>query len=301
MWHGLRICFAGLTVGFSSAVCTAEGQFGRVPSGDLDIEVSDGLLTADVSNVPVAEVIRIIGERAGLKTVVTGDIEVALTRRISRVPLAEGLRRLVGRNLIVMILGPVPKDGGRRALIEVRVHISANGPPRRKQADRDEELLSALSHPDAAVRSDAVLQLEQIGDLPAADLLGRVALEDPSEAVRARAVGVLGRVGGAEVMGALERVLRDSAQVVREQAILALGQIDDENAAELLGDVLLSNPDRQMRLVAAWALGRKASSVAKGFLEAAQNDGDPALRRAVYQGLRQSLYAAPGESAANPP
>jgi HEAT repeat protein len=102
-------------------------------------------------------------------------------------------------------------------------------------------------------------------------------------------------------MGALERVLRDSAQVVREQAILALGQIDDENAAELLGDVLLSNPDRQMRLVAAWALGRKASSVAKGFLEAAQNDGDPALRRAVYQGLRQSLYAAPGESAANPP
>lgn len=46
------------------------------PPAVIDVSVSEGDLTVDIRNAPLAEVLRIIGRKAGLEVTLLGDVNV---------------------------------------------------------------------------------------------------------------------------------------------------------------------------------------------------------------------------------
>ncbi len=66
----------------------------------------------------------------------------------------------------------------------------------------------------------------------------------------------------------------------------AVCQIEDSAAVRSLTP-LLKDPDADVRVIAAWALGQIESGSALSALEAARDDRSPAVRRAVQWAIRQ--------------
>jgi HEAT repeats len=139
-----------------------------------------------------------------------------------------------------------------------------------------------LLDPDGKIRSQAVLRLTQAGATEdALDQISQVLREDTDPLVRSRAAIALGSLGDRRGLAALEAALADRSFSVRVQAIQALGQIGGEQAAQVLGDVLLYERDAKMRALAALALHREGSPRAQRLLDAAADDPDQQVRSAV--------------------
>jgi HEAT repeat protein len=106
-----------------------------------------------------------------------------------------------------------------------------------------------------------------------------VALGDPDENVRGRAVGALEVVGRPEAIEALLALLeRDEAAWVRHGALQALARL---GAEEVLApaEALLEDPDARTRAAGARALGALASVRGLPALDRALTDGSPWVRR----------------------
>lgn len=129
---------AGLLFGgvVSAAAAQAEHAHGE-PS---KIEVDEGLLSVEVSDAPVTEVLEAIGEQAEFELKVRGELGETARQAFEGVPLEDGIRRLVGGNPVNLVMSyEVGKDGKRR-LAEVRAHAA-----RAVSAEAMEELRMRLS------------------------------------------------------------------------------------------------------------------------------------------------------------
>ena len=171
--------------------------------------------------------------------------------------------------------------------------------------------LLALDDHDANVRREAVGVLGWLKQLDALPALARLASDDPDTDVRRAATGALGLASDAQVLPALRQALQDQAWQVREEAATTLGKVGHADAGaalvEALGDdywqVRLRATRSLERLRYAPALDalietlghrisnlRKEAALASGELNereaiapllAAQDDGDPEVRKAV--------------------
>jgi HEAT repeat protein len=131
----------------------------------------------------------------------------------------------------------------------------------------------ALGAGSEATRRAAREALSRQGFAQSRRLLA-AALEDRDEERRARAVEVMGALGGREGARQVLEALHDSASRVREMAIAALAGIEVEGspaATGLIGE--LRNPDARVRAAAARHLGRaRSAECAEGLVQAL---GDP--------------------------
>lgn len=177
--------------------------------------------------------------------------------------------------------------------------------------------MEALIHADAAVRREAVGVLGWLKHLPALPALAALATRDGDEAVRRSACGALALASdeqaAANVRAALLAALADSAWTVREEAAStlgkrrwpdesavieallqaladdywqvrlraarALGRLQARAAVAALGETLARHPISNLRKEAAIALGEIGDPTAMAFLEAAQFDTDPEVRK----------------------
>lgn len=90
---------------------------------------------------------------------------------------------------------------------------------------------------------------------PAVDIFIE-ALSHPESAVRENAVTALGKIRDARVAPSLIGVLHDPDRMVRKQAILALGILKDANARPALQEIASSRSDRELAMLAKQALGQ---------------------------------------------
>ena len=91
------------------------------------------------------------------------------------------------------------------------------------------------------------------------------------EAVRARALRALGKIGGEDLDAALRSFLVDPLASIRGQAAAALGMAIGERAIEVIAP-LLNDPDKWVRYGVAEALVRIGSVRGRAVLEQAQGD-----------------------------
>jgi hypothetical protein len=95
------------------------------------------------------------------------------------------------------------------------------------------ELRELATDEDEAVRGRAVELIGLLGDAVDADIL-HARVRDPSAEVRAKAARALGRLGADEAAAELRHALADRIPYVRATAAIALGQVGDEAAADAL-------------------------------------------------------------------
>lgn len=144
---------------------------------------------------------------------------------------------------------------------------------------------SALAHPDARVRREALLALAKLGDDEAGALVVAL-LEDSEHEVR---------VAAATAAGALkvERALRPVLRLLEEEGdgdgavpfIEALGKLGDPGAVPAIEKhavkSLFSKPRTEVRVAAYRALHEIGSPHARDLVQKALSDKEPAVRAAV--------------------
>ncbi|MGF1602153.1 MAG: HEAT repeat domain-containing protein [Thermosynechococcaceae cyanobacterium] len=111
--------------------------------------------------------------------------------------------------------------------------IGALGHVAQEQSDEKSSsfLVSALSDPEARIRTEAAAVLGQVKYPPAIPKL-MVALQDPELDVRKAAINSLGKMGAEEALEPLTVMLNDELEVIRVLAKLAIAQIERQAEAE---------------------------------------------------------------------
>jgi HEAT repeat protein len=80
--------------------------------------------------------------------------------------------------------------------------------------------------------------------------------------------------------------LGDSDTTVRKKVVQTFAKINDERIPLWLGQVLMGDPDSEVRLEAVQAVARKEGDIAGIFLQAATGDSSSAVSEAALGLLR---------------
>ena len=258
------------------------------------VEVSRGELTVDIRQIPLARVLEIVGERAGLAMTVHGDLGAPITDSFVGLPLEEGIRRLARGHSTAVTYGVVPGGAGTVRLAEVRVMASASRtsspapiaiPPRREHADS-----SVAGSPEASALALRIDEIQRFvgeaahGSEAALTRLAETA-SDPDAALREQAVAALARLNTAAAEPALVAALSDVDASVRARAIRGLRTFGTDTAAESLDNALIGDTDPEVRLTALAAVGSLSGPRMLTMLAKASADPNVTVRETALRWL----------------
>jgi hypothetical protein len=205
------------------------------PATRLHVEVDRGTLAVHVRNAPLAQVLRALGEQAGIQVTVSGDVSSPVTHSFAGVPLEEGIRRLAhGYSLV---LTHTAAAGTSRAAMLTRVWVlggastpdpvaSATSAPEPRAAPQRQARgqpggsrqvsVPASEATRASQRADWLQVIQTFtaaadhGSAAAVALLGDIMATEADAVVRHHAVAALGRLPGVEVEPVLTDALGDT-------------------------------------------------------------------------------------------
>lgn len=243
----------------------------------IDVKVQNGLLTVNLRDAPLADVLLAIGEQAGFRVLVRGDAKTTVTRSFSDVPLAKGVQRLLEHaSSWLMTL-----DGD--ALEEVRLYGWIGSPAVTSRTAQTALAVSLTDDHDTRLRF--VKKIARHPHASATEGLILLVTGDRDPLIRRIAAIALGKVKGERSLVALASAAEDEDSSVRRWAIQGLGMIGGEQAVRTVGGALLEDPDPSIRRSAARTLATMRNDAGMDFLYAAELDHDPGVRQAVEAAL----------------
>lgn len=144
-------------------------------------------------------------------------------------------------------------------------------------------LLRQLDEPSWLVRVTALRTLERLDEaIPIQPVIGLLYDKAEPETVRAAAAAVLGKQKQKEALSALLAALHDAAWYVRTEAVLALGEMENDAAVALLLQRLRDKKEHTaVRTAAIQVLGRQKRIIPVNVLRSALESEDVLLREAT--------------------
>jgi len=257
------------------------------PASPMQVSIEQGLLTVEAREAPLADLLHMIGEQAGLRVTIHGNVKTLVTDSFAGLSLGEGIRRVVGANGLVLIYTPSRGEAGASLLTEVRVYHSPPAATMSKGTDPKKPAEATRPRDsDRATRLKAIQELARRRDEAAIAALVQILAQDEDPIVRAQAALALATIGGAQAAGALTTALEDQDPSVRIEAARAFAGVEGERAIPALGDVLMGDPDPHVRMGAARALSLLQSEEAQLALEAAiSENSDVSVLRTITSAL----------------
>lgn len=297
-------------------------------ASDLNVEISDDLVTLKAHDVGVRNVLDEIARQTNLIIVWHDQWDDRLILDLERLPLHETLRRILPSRSYVLYqarpessLRNVHRD--RPSILWVFSDGSADysvdaGDSPANTASAIMALQSELTSADIKVRRRAIQSLRRLklddavallsfalGDqnkklrvmavYALADIGGHDAVAalatasvDEDAWVRAEAAYALGMIGGDSAILTLRHALYDGDRDVRESAIEALTEIGGARSAQMLATAL-QDPDAALRMEAVEALSDIGGETAVRVLDLASKDADSAVQKAADQALAELL------------
>jgi len=261
-------------------------------AADIRMEMKVGLLTLEARNAPLYEVVQKVGELAGFKTILVVDFDEPqrVTASFEDVPVVEAVTRLVDDTNRIIFYTTSENSIEEPIISQVWLLGSSNSTTEPVASERESIILDdGLEHDEGKTRSESVLRLstQAVPGLATKDAqehvrnkLIHILQTDQDALVRSRAAIALGALRDEKAVLALESALLDEHSSVRSQAINALGQIADDRAANALGNILLYGKSKIERVMAAQALWKQDSEIARDYLRIGANDGDEQVRLA---------------------
>jgi HEAT repeats len=273
----------------------------------LNVEIEGERISADLSQVPVADVLTAVAEKTGAKLSIRGDLGTVRPQAFSRVPLAEALPRVVQPNGVLLQFAPA--EGGGRRLIAIRAvapgaigqPVAADGapPPNVRKTpishrDPRRGLPAGIWDYDKgeAALPDVEKRIAQLGDIArtrgqaATAAITYVLVADPDPQARTAAIRHLaGLQSSPEGRQALIQAVADADPQVRTEALRTLSRDPRNKPVALLAQVIKGDADRQVRLAAIENLSGSDGELARAVLQGALNDPDAEMREAAKQAM----------------
>jgi hypothetical protein len=176
----------------------------------LSVAVAQDLVTVEAHEVPLAEVLRAIGEQARITVFLEGDLARPVSISLAGVPVAEGLRLLLRDRASSVI---TRSAAGRLAEIRVRLRsdpggageaaTGATGTSQPRDARDELEVAPYDWHED---RLAFVRQAVRVPRPKALEELTTLLLEDEDAMIRGSAAAALGKLRSEEASEALSRM-----------------------------------------------------------------------------------------------
>lgn len=254
-------------------------------AGNLKVEIEQGLLTIEAHNAPLGEILTAIGDQAGFTLFMNGEVNAPISISLDGVPVAQGVRQLLGSASSLLIYGP---SKGQLAEVHVRAVSQSAGAaddrtsPARRSAETDRSsypLWLAVTPEDT--RDDRLAFVRTAARAPNAaftDTLATLLAEDRDPLIRRLAASALVNLGESQIGETLAAALADRDRQVRRLAARGLGELGGEQAIEDLARVLIEDSAPDVRRVAALTLSRMKDEAALVALEAGRFDRDSTVR-----------------------
>ena len=154
--------------------------------------------------------------------------------------------------------------------------------------------IDQLSDPRRQIRLDASHALVQLGGSTVEPLIARST--GGTDSLQYIAAQILGQIGDQRATPLLKELIADENRYVREQAVRALGQLDDPRLNPTLQDPLFGDPIPEVRGAAAWSLGNLRDTTAVAPLVRALTDSVALVRQQALAAL-QFLWTPTAETA----
>ena len=258
------------------------------------VHAANDRLTVDAQDASVKALLEVIAQQSGLILEAHESLTGQITVRFWRLPIAEGLARILGHRSYVLVYANESSAGaGGTTRVPVRLRFfnrRVTGEPLTYPAAGPESGRAALfatleTGRDPWDKQDAIDRLVETGDPAVARRMGRAALADPDVDVRSAAVEALAVLGGAAAVEMLGIALHDPELAIREEAVGALEELGGEAAVRGL-TVALRDEDTDLRLRAIDAVGVIGGPAAIQLLEyVLASDPDTSVRDAAEDWL----------------
>lgn len=280
------ICHWGLALVFllPGATCLATDEVAVKGISDISmnagqIDFDDGLLSVTAEDVSLIELMREIAALADFEVSGYGNLSGYVgSWTFTDMPLTKAIVKLLrDTNSIITY------RSGNNAEAEVeisRIYLlgSSSETASPIRIETVETGLDGQLRLDQAVEGEvesrlaAIDRTEGLTDAITLQDLAFALKHDPDPGVRIRAISALEGIGGEAAVTALETGIGDQDAAVRKQLMQTFANLDDERIPLWLGQVLMSDPEEEVRLEAVKAVGRKDGDIARSFLEAATVD-----------------------------
>ena len=256
----------------------------------VTLDFRDGRLSVSASQVPIVELLQLVGDRVGFDVIAYGDFSdhsVSLT--FSDLPPAEAVKKLLLDTSAIVSYGKAADPGKQPPISKIfllGIGTAQSSPIRINTLEsglQNSQRLDEIQSSDAESRIASIERTEGFSDEITLENLAFALQHDPDPEVRLKAITALEKIGGSSAVDVLESGLGDQQAEVREKLVQTLGSIDDERIPLWLGQVLMSDPSEEVRRAAVESLARKDSDTARVFLEAATEDGSSLVSEAALR------------------
>lgn len=262
----------------------------------IKLELRAEKLSANISNVPLSEVLTQLGKELGIRIYLRGELNSPSNVSFSAVPLTEAIRLLtVGHSLVIMYrpdnIQEVQDSLSRITGIWVFENkgAPASNTVGRSSAEEVNDSPSAEPEPEpvASNRTELVDQDKDSKDDTELGTWSRILRRNEDPETREKALRVLEQIGTEKAVSTIAELLKDDSASMRNLVVDSLSRIQSEQATLILGQIVFGDRDPEVRLAAVQALGYKYGEASVAFLIAATKDKDDRVSKAARIALGQ--------------
>lgn len=258
----------------------------------MEITFQDGLISVDLVDAPLIDVLQRIKEEFGFKAHFHGDLTELITLSFTDIPLDKCLRQLTANHSLSVASLPTTQPSEQneaKQIAEVWV-LSRSSTSKTLNVT---PVLPVIPSPDYSDDTDKAsedtpeqLDNEEPESVPLDQLLND---PDAEKSSQRQAIKKLAEIGGsASVMAMAEFLSNEEDKELRQLLVNEISSVQNEESTQVLGQVIQSESDPEIRKIAIRALGqRQNDNAARALLEEALNDTDEEVKALADQLLTQ--------------
>jgi HEAT repeat protein len=271
--------FAVVSLLMDSHGVGAAGPPASLPGQILEVTATPSHVSLTAREAPLADVLKAIGQQAGVKIVLYRDFNTPVTATLANVPLDEAIQRLSRWHSVVLIYDPSARRPDDAALKEVWV-MSAPAEPRSSSPGTNRGVSPGVAQSEAGRRQGRGLPAtdgrEQAPPVGSPQL---ATSPEPPPASNLRSQG-----SDPPLALALKRELSDSGTQVIDTLVRRWGA---DGAVKILREAATRDPDDEIRRGAIKALASLGSRNAVEAIRGTLRDPHAGVRKDAIEALRQ--------------
>jgi hypothetical protein len=263
----------------------------KAPPPIMEITFQNDLISADLVDAPLIDVLQRIQQEFGFKAHFHGDLTEPITLSFTELPLEKCLRLLTANQAISVASASTsssPEQSEAKQIAEIWVLSRSANPKTGNTPPAAQVIPTPEPTDDTAVLREEPLEQFDIGEQEGVSLEQVLNTPNADKFSLHQAIQRLIQNGDAASVMAMAAFLDNEDKEVRQLLVNGISSINNTESTQVLGQVVQNEPDPKIRLTALQALGqRKDDAAAQALLEKAVNDADEEVKNMADQLLSQ--------------